>query len=196
MKLFSGLVLLSTISSSFVFSCELEDIDYFSFQRSSYIDFVQTKKVAALSRPLVSTGKLWLSPNDELVWQTLVPLKSTLLISTDGLRQYNKNDVLQAEINAPVALDLANIFLNILKGDFVNLQEHFNVSLNCKGEAWQLHLKPDNTQFNNIISSIKISGSDFLQVINFQEERGDVTEIELSEPRIEPEINFEIYLEN
>lgn len=196
MKKIAALVLLGSFTSSLAYSCELEDINYLAFQNSGYIDFVQTKKVAALSRPLISTGTIWLSSDSELVWQTLVPLKSTLLITTDGLKQYNKNDILQTEINAPVALDLATIFLNILQGDFASLQESFSVSLECEGEQWQLQLEPNNTQLNNIISSIEISGNEFLRSIDFQEQRGDVTELQLSEPRLEPAMNFEIYLEN
>lgn len=194
MKRLSSLILLGCMPAV-GFGCELEDISYTVFHNSSYIDFVQTKQIEALSRPLTSTGKIWLSPNDELVWQTLVPLKSTLVISVNGLKQYNKNDVLQAEMNLPVALDLANIFLDILKSNYSSLEESFSSSLNCDNENWQLDLQPLDSQVSNFLTSISINGGDILEGISFQEVRGDITKIILSEPRFDSEMNFEVYLE-
>lgn len=195
MKLLAGLAMLVGVLPSLGFSCELKDVNYSVFKDSNHIDFVQTKEIQALSRPLVSSGKIWLSPNDELVWQTLVPIKSTLVISASGLRQYNKNDILQTEISLPVAQDLANIFLSILSSDFAALEQSFETSLHCNDNSWQLALKPFESEIENFLTSISIEGSDILQVIAFQEKRGDHTEIKLSEPMPDNNLNFRVYLE-
>src|SRR5687767_12644287 len=141
MKSLSAAAFVAALFPVHLFACEMADLSFLAADETLHYEFTQTKTVAALSNPLVSNGVLGLSAKQELVWQTLRPLKSTLVIGADGLRQFNRNDQLVNEIANPVAAELAQVFLSLLSGNTQALETAFTRNLTCgENSSWQLHL--------------------------------------------------------
>ncbi len=174
--------------------CELTDLVFLAADDAVHYEFVQSKTVAALSRPLLSSGVLGLSANQDLVWQTLKPLKSTLVIAAEGLKQFDRNDALVSELDLPVARALAQVFLGVLSGDTQTLTSAFTPALSCDGSAWELNLVPTAAEFAQLLTSITVSGAATIEKLAFREARGDYTEILLSAPLQQPLENLGIYL--
>lgn len=174
--------------------CELDDLGFLAADDGVHYEFTQRKTVAALSRPLQSSGVLGLSTGQQLVWQTRVPLKSTLVIAAQGLQQFDRNDALVSELDLPVARALAQVFLDVLSGNTQTLATAFTQTLDCNGDAWELTLVPTDPAFAQLLTSITVSGAATLQRLAFRETRGDYTEIQLSAPLQQPLDSLGIYL--
>lgn len=175
-------------------SCELADLAFLVADDAVHYEFAQSKTVAVLSRPLQSSGVLGLSANLDLVWQTLQPLKSTLVINAAGLQQFDRHDVLVSELDLPLAQALAQVFLSVLSGNTQAIATAFTQTLHCEGDAWELQLVPVDAGFAQVISEITVNGAATIAKLAFREARGDYTEILLSAPLQRPLENAGIYL--
>lgn len=174
--------------------CELADLAFLAADDAVHYQFMQSKTVAALSRPLLSSGVLALSANQALVWQTLKPLKSTLVINSEGLQQFDRNDVLVSEFDLPAAQALAQVLLGVLSGDTQTLEAAFTQTLSCDGDAWQLQLVPADAELAQVITGITLSGTATAEKLTFNEARGDHTEIRVSAPLQQPLAKLGIYV--
>lgn len=166
------------VSYSEASDCDINSIGQQLAPVQAY-EFNQSRTVAALSRPLRSQGVIWLSDNEQLVWQVQNPIKSTTVISADGVREYNRNDELQPVADAAIASDLSDIFLNLLSGNFSALNNAFNSTVDCSDEGWAVELFPQEQPFNELLSTLNMTGNEAIESISWQEVRGDTVEISL-----------------
>ncbi len=178
----------------FTLGCELADLSFLVPDIKVQYEFIQSKTVAALSRPLISSGVLGFSANEELIWQTQHPFKSTLVISAKGLKQFNQNDVLVSELGNPMVVKLSQIFLSLLSGNTQKLETDFTQKITCENGSWQISLTPGSGSYETLLSLISLSGTQYIEKITFLEARGDYTEILLSAPSNNHLGNFEMYL--
>ncbi len=199
MKLLSSLILINCLLSVAASECDLKSISANLATDNIYVDFTQTKNIQNLSRPLVSKGQIWITPNEQLVWQTQFPIKSTMVMSKDSVRIYNKYDKALVENNPAIIEKISNLFLTILSGESEKIKKVFFQKASCNNGQWELELSPKNIELVKIINQILVSGSRTIDSIYYQEKRGDTTKIDLI--RITPEntsevaTKFKVYLE-
>ncbi len=196
MNIRSAVIFLASTLSSVSFACEMTDLKFLVADDAMHYEFTQSKTVAALSQPLISSGVMGLSKAQQLVWQTLRPLKSTLVISAEGLKQFNRNDELVNDMENPIATELAQVFLSLLSGDTKALDATFTQKLTCENENWHLSLEPIEDELKNILTTIALDGAARIEKISFAETRGDNTEIVLSPALEGPVENFATYVGN
>lgn len=196
------------------FGCELAELGFLAADDAVHHEFTQTKTVAALARPLVSAGVLGISSAGELIWQTQRPLKATLVITAESLRQYDRRDELVSELAIPVVQAFARLLLSVFRGDLAALDNTFRQTLACTDVTWELTLVPTGGEFALLVRSVTLGGSlggalggtpgeettaaadtvpARLQRIAFEEVRGDRTEILLSAPIARPLDNAGLY---
>jgi hypothetical protein len=175
-----GYIFTLTLSVSPVFACEPDEISSRIKQPQAF-EFVQEKHISALSRPLISTGRLSMNDNNELIWELLSPVASTLMISPAGIRQYNAEGELTMSNTSGQFTELSSLFLSVFSGDMESLQKSFSVSANCGADQeWTLTMQPDNQSLAKILAQVQISGSESLDTITYEEKRGDMTTIYLT----------------
>lgn len=191
---FSMAVLVAGLLPVSAYPCDISELGFLAADENVHYEFTQTKTVAALSQPLISSGLLGLSDEQELLWQTLRPLKSTLVIGAGGLKQFNRNDQLVNDVANPAAVQLAQVFLNLLSGNTDVLDATFTQDLTCDGDAWELNLVPISSDLRNMLEALALSGSEHIDKVSFREARGDFTEIVLSAPMAGPVENLALYL--
>lgn len=199
MQISNRLAFFFTVFSTTAYSaCNVEDIGAQLADSKPSFTFTQSKTIASLSRALNSSGVIWMSPADELVWQVQKPVRSTTVISVKGVKQFNRRDELQPSIDNPVAADLSTIFLNLLSGDFAALESSFTQSLSCDGDNWELSLKPRAGNLADLLSTLSVTGAGTLTGVSYRETRGDLTEIQLSISNDESAFgdNFRVYLDD
>lgn len=195
MKIVSSLLLLMCLYSVPAFGCSLETINKNLSSINIFVDFVQTKNIKNLSRPLISKGQIWKSPDGQLVWQTQTPIKSTIVMNNIGIQFYNKHDQRLENNNQLLAENISDLFLIILSGETDQINNTFVQKTSCDNKQWRLDLVPKNPELSKLISQISIQGSEFIETISYREQRGDATEIGLTKVISDTADKFKVYLE-
>ena len=190
----------STLYSSSYFSlviadCDIESVNAKISKSNLYANFTQTKTIASLSRPLISKGQIWMSSDGQLVWQTQFPIQSTMVMSGEGVKLYNKNNQLQPASNNVMVKNISGLFLSLLSGNVEELEQKFYQQLTCAQTLWKLELRPKDESLSRMIEHLSLQGSDILEVIAFQEARGDSTTIDLFPLDSNGPVELEKYLE-
>ena len=135
--------------------------------------FQQEKHLKILSRPLMSSGLFTYDQSKGVIWKTLVPVPSLLLVNESQLISG------QGEQNVPAAF--GKVFKVMLGGDLNELTEGFLMTVENKNNTWQLQLTPTDEFIQKIISTINLSGDNELRVLELQEVNGNFTRISFTQ---------------
>ncbi|TQV87857.1 LolA family protein [Aliikangiella coralliicola] len=201
MKIVNSLLILSflfganAVIGASASTCQIKQISQKIAKSELHSDFIQTKEIKALSRPLISRGKIWLSPSNKLIWQVSSPLKSTMVIGAGEMYQFDKND-LPVEIppNA-IANEISTLFFNLLSGNLESLKSHFTITKQCNEMGWSIKLSPIKNEFSKLLKTIELTGQVHIESILFEESRGDLTKIRLTALKEQAPQVLEKYLE-
>lgn len=164
-------------------NCTLRTIETRIAQNKLLAEFHQAKFISTLTKPLSSQGNLLLVQDKGLIWQTQKPIKSTSVITDDGIAQYNLRDQkssLTQNMANESGKQISNIFLGLFKGDIQNLSENFEISHQCQSESWTLTLVSTNSQLEQFIKKIDVVGNETINTITLFETNNDKTVIELN----------------
>jgi outer membrane lipoprotein-sorting protein len=132
-------------------------------------DFQQEKQLKVLRNPLISTGQFIYDQSKGVIWKTLTPVASILLVSDTRLL------TTQGEQAVPAAF--GKVFKAMLGGDLNQLTEGFSITGFSRKSSWQLELNPKDELLKKIISSIVLSGDNELRLLEIQEAGGNITRI-------------------
>jgi len=132
-------------------------------------DFQQVKHLKILRKPLISTGTFSYHQTKGVIWKTLTPVPSLLLVNDTHLL------TTQGELAVPAAF--GKVFTAMLGGDLNQLSDGFSISGSDQITAWQIELKPKDEQLKKIISSIVLSGDNELRLLEIQESGGNISQI-------------------
>lgn len=135
--------------------------------------FQQEKHLKFLKKPLLSTGTFIYDQDKGVLWKTLTPIVSTLLINETQLASE------QGEQAIPPAF--GRIFKVLLGGELSRLSEDFEVTGTGQQSAWQLQLLPKDQLLKKIISTIRLQGDKEIRSWELQEINGNVTQINFSQ---------------
>lgn len=112
--------------------------------RQPEYQFTQERRIAVLSRPVLSSGVLDFSADHGLCWQLQKPYATTLLIDAEGIFQIEKEQApkrLMAGGN-PVFETFSRVYLALFKGDVRQLQKDFELQPSMLDDGWTLELLP------------------------------------------------------
>jgi hypothetical protein len=131
--------------------------------------FRQEKKIKVLKKPLVSAGIFIYHRSRGVVWQTLTPVPSMLLV--------NQTRLLTAQGEQALPPAFGRVFIAMFGGDLEAMQDGFEIA-GTNGEAeWQLHLQPKDPLLQKIIAEMQLSGDTTLRQIHIKEANGNSTRI-------------------
>jgi outer membrane lipoprotein-sorting protein len=148
--------------------------------------FTQSRHIAILSTPLLSSGEFRYQREIGLVWHVNHPVESTLEISyRKGLRLVNDDGEAKPVAGAEL---LTQLFLGLFSGNLDALLDIFNIDEHKDEVAWRLHLTPKSDALRQHISHIDIVGNNGVNAITVVEASGDRNEILLLEQHIERSI--------
>ena len=122
-------------------------------------DFVETRTIAMLDKPLVSSGQLFYVAPDKLEKRTLKPRPESMIIEGNTLviERGRQNMTLQVD-SAPELAGFVNSLRGTLAGDRRALERSFALSLEGPPQRWLLTLKPLDARMAAAVTSIRISG--------------------------------------
>ena len=146
-------------------------------------EFVQSKQMAALKRPLVTSGRLVFSRNDGVLWQIEKPYRMSYVLgesriveidAAGGRRSREGRDI-------PGLAQVGRVFRAMFGANAATLREYFEIAARGSPERWSIELKPRQAQVAQFLASLTISGGGFVEEIRIVEAGGDATLIRFSQ---------------
>ena len=146
-------------------------------------DFKKERKLKILSKPFVTYGVMLFKPDKGVIWKTTRPIVDTILIGKDEIRQLDKSAEGTQSIpaNNPIMTSASKMFLTILSRDKGQILSVFDYSVETDTNNIRSYkLVPKEERLRQLVSAIRLSGQDRIQVIEIVETGGDSTTIYLS----------------
>lgn len=152
-------------------------------------DFTQSKYLAELDQPLVSSGHFVVARGHGLIWQVEKPVKTTLVIGQTQLVQSNNGqETLRIDANQQPGLNVvAALLLAVFQADVARLRDFFDVDSHSEKDHWTLQLKPKSAAVAKFISSLTIDGGESINRIEIDEAGGDRSVIQLRNATPDPD---------
>jgi hypothetical protein len=149
-------------------------------------EFQQQKKTKHLRRPIKSSGTVVLSNKHGVIWQTVKPVKSTMVITSSQIKTIDSQD--RQKVIAPGS-DLNTLFSNALSGNWTLLKAHFDLSTSPSPHKEQkqqqdnmcVTLLPTSTTVKKTFQQMKVCGDKTkITSLNIVEANGGTTNIEIT----------------
>ena len=135
--------------------------------------FRQEKRIKFLRKPFISDGEFIYRRQRGVLWKTLSPLPSVLLVNDSRMQ----ND--QQEQTLPPRL--GRIFQALIGGELSHLAEDFSIVAEVREPGWELRLEPREETFRKIVRSLTLTGDADIKSLKIEETNGNLTLINFSE---------------
>jgi outer membrane lipoprotein-sorting protein len=123
--------------------------------------FTETKTLAVLDQPVVSTGTMLYSPPDRLEKHTLKPVPESLVIRGNDLTVVRDGVTRQLRLpQYPEVLAFVEALRGTLVGSRTLLEQHYSLSLSGSQRDWRLVLTPLDDRMKRWVKQIQVKGSD------------------------------------
>ena len=145
-------------------------------------NFVQGKYLNRFDRSLMSSGNFMITAGQGMVWETLLPFPSTMILGNDFIVQSRPNgqrSVLSAQGNETF-IQMADVISSVLSGQSQRLLEKFEVYFLGSVSGWNIGLFPRDSIIASFAMRITISGDSAIRFIRIFEQNGDITTYTLS----------------
>lgn len=149
-----------------------------------HVDFVQTRTLAALSRPLKSSGSLVLSRDQGVIWQVKKPLSLLYVVGSQGILELGadgKKKVTTSK-DVPVIAQMGRVLKSLLQGRWSTLDDYFTVKAEGRPEKWEVTLMP-RAQTAAFLQRVQVTGGRFIERIRVVEASGDRMELAFEHQR-------------
>jgi len=139
--------------------------------------FVERKYLKVLKAPLEQSGTLSYTRPDRLEKRTLKPHLEILSVAGEKLVLENPSRKVRRELKLrdyPALWGFVESIRSTLGGDIKSLERFYRLELEGKPSDWRLFLVPLDRKMNEVISLVRIDGSDArINTIEVQETGGD-----------------------
>lgn len=145
--------------------------------------FEQTKQLAGMKKPLVSSGRFCVVAGKGVLWRTLKPFPNTLRLKRDEIVHMQGSRVsmrLEAS-QEPTVRTINGVLFSLLGGDLGQLESLFEVDGSVSGDSWRVALKARNAAVARAVGAISLEGGAYVRSIRMVDEGGDRTEIVFTE---------------
>ena len=144
--------------------------------------FEQEKQVAGFKNPLRSQGKFVLARDKGVIWTTLQPFPSELVVTRDRILSRQRDGSLRVEVDArqqPAMRSVNAVMFSLMSGDVGTLASRFDLDAQAQpGDAWKLTLKPKSSALARSFASIELQGDRYVREVGIVEGNGDRTRLE------------------
>jgi outer membrane lipoprotein-sorting protein len=163
-------------------------IERLSSTRTVRGEFSQSREIRALTRRLFSSGRFIVSDLG-LYWQQTAPFASVLIADGERLVQAvadQPRETLRAA-DQPVALAISEVLLGIFRGHRADLEELFDARFEPAGEHWTLKLTPRGAPLSEVVRSIDVEGSRYIDSVTVRGRAADELTITFTGVSTEPD---------
>jgi outer membrane lipoprotein-sorting protein len=150
--------------------------------------FTQTQTLAAMNKPLVSTGSLVFFRQRGVIWQIDTPYKATYVITDAGVTEVNARgqrvDTNRQPQGARGVAQVSKMMRAMLGGDLSALYSQFDVKADGTPSQWRMQLTPNQPQLAQAIKGLQMEGGDYLKTLRITLANGDVTQTEFTNSKV------------
>ncbi len=150
-----------------------------------HAEFIQTKQMAALKRPLIISGKLVYARDKGLLWQIEQPYKVGYVLTELGIVEIGADGTRKTRgpREVPGLAQIGNVFRAVLSADTAVLRQYFDVSAHGDINNWQLSLQPRAGNLAQFMTGLELNGGRFVETIKVSEASGDATQMRFRNSR-------------
>jgi outer membrane lipoprotein-sorting protein len=146
-------------------------------------EFTQTKTVAALTRPIVTSGRFVYARQQGVLWTIERPYRATYVLTEDGIKEVDVQGVPVREGRpGPGLQHVSRIFRALLEPDFEALERYFTPSAKGDPSRWELTLLPRGA-LRQVFKTVRVRGGRFVEALVLEESNGDTMEIRFAAVR-------------
>ena len=145
-------------------------------------NFIQEKYLNRLDRSLRSSGNFIIAAGQGMVWETLLPFPSTMILGNDFIvqsRPDGQRSVVSAQGNEAFT-QMADVMNAVFSGQSQGLLEKFKVYFFGSASNWNMGLLPRDSIIASFANKITISGDSAIRLIRIYEQNGDTITYSLS----------------
>ena len=144
-------------------------------------EFTQRKQIAAMKRPLLTSGRLVYSRELGVLWQIEQPLRISYVLGDERIVEIDADGVRRERgvRDVPGLAQIGRVFRAMLSANSAALREHFAVTVSGDPAQWEIELRPRSAQLAQFLTRLQLSGGRFVSDIGVVEAGGDTTQISL-----------------
>jgi outer membrane lipoprotein-sorting protein len=142
-----------------------------------HAEFIQTKTVAALTRPIVTSGRFVYARQQGVSWKIERPYRATYLLTDTGVTELDASGApVRSADQGPALQHVSRIFRALLEPDFKTLEQYFVPTASGDASRWELTLAPRGP-LRQVFKSVRVRGGRFVEALTLDESNGDKMEI-------------------
>lgn len=178
-------VLVSWVVAAPVLAAPAADVDLVK-QRVAKVgvlrgEFSQEKQVAGFKNPLRSQGRFVLAQDHGVVWTTLKPFPSEVVVTRDRILSRQRDGSRRVELDGrqqPAMRSVNAIMFALVSGDAQALSAQFTVKVEAKpNNGWSMQLSPRSAMLGKAFTGLKLQGDRYVREVEITEANQDVTRI-------------------
>lgn len=152
-------------------------------------EFAQEKQVAGFKNPLRSTGRFLLARDKGVVWTTMAPFPSEIVITQERILSRQRDGSRRVEVDGKQQPGLRSVnamMFALMSGDMKALTSTFEVKEEPVPQGWKLTLVPRSRQLAQAFTSVRLAGDRYVREVELREANGDLTRLRFSGMREAP----------
>ena len=146
-------------------------------------EFSQEKQVAGFRNPLRSQGRFVVARERGVIWTTLKPFPSEMVITAERILSKQRDGTTRVELDArqqPAMRSVNAIMFALMSGDVQALSSQFNVEATREGHGWRLKLTPKSAMLAKAFQSLTLQGDRYVRQVEIIEANQDRTRIQFT----------------
>ena len=147
-------------------------------------EFTQEKQVAGFKNPLRSQGRFVLAQDHGVIWTTLKPFPSEVVVTRDRILSRQSDGSSRVELDGrqqPAMRSVNAIMFALMSGDAQALSAQFTVKVEVlPGNAWKMQLTPRSAMLGKVFAQLTLSGDRYVREVQINEANQDVTRIQFA----------------
>lgn len=144
-------------------------------------EFTQTRRIAALKKPVVSQGRVVFARGKGVIWQIERPYRYAYVLSPRKITEVRANgEKLEREAReVPGMAQASRVFEALLRADLDFLRQEFRIEAEGSPGAWAARLAPRDPAAAGVLGRLAMKGGRQVSEIEFVESNGDSTLLRL-----------------
>lgn len=146
-------------------------------------EFSQEKQVAGFRNPLRSQGRFVVARERGVIWSTLKPFPSEMVVTADRILSRQADGSPRVELDAreqPAMRSVNATLFALMSGDVQALSSQFNVDAQRDAKGWTLMLTPKSAVLAKAFTSLQLRGDRHVRQVDIIEAGKDRTVITFS----------------
>ncbi len=143
--------------------------------------FSQEKQVSGFKNPLRSQGRFVVARQHGVIWTTLKPFPSEVVVTADRILSRQRDGSTRVELDArqqPAMRSVNAIMFALMSGDAQALSAQFVVKVEALPDnGWRMQLTPRSAMLAKVFSALSLSGDRYVREVQITEANQDVTRI-------------------